>query len=366
MADIQQPSEAEGHAPSPTQPPPLPPPRALSASCAAREPLSPSAVERFRTCPYSYQLAYEHALTASGYNPALAIGRAFGDGAEAYLLAGNATPECQQLALAAACLELDRCRRAAEAKSDPERIGQIRKQASADAAKVGLMLAGWGIAHADDSMRAVSTEHELSAPLTLRRRTSRTFRLKGRCDAIVERGGKLYIYELKTTSDTVDEVEGYLRHGLQVWAYQAAAAWMWPDVEFAGAIVDIVKKPTAKIRKGRKTKADESLEEFRDRALENYRERKDHFFRRSVFPWCASEQHRARVAFWRAAEAIIASRKLGFLKAPGLRCKLATGWCRYRSICWHETPGWVDVVHGFEVKTTFDGAKEAPQEGEQG
>jgi len=342
----------------------LPAPRELPAHVAATEPLSPSGVEAFRTCPESYHIAYELAVKGSDYNSALSIGSAFGAGAEQLLADWKSGDVALQLAAVSMACDMARALKSC----DEDRRETVTNQALRDGARVATMLRGWWRhwtrarqVFVDGPqlpwIEAVATEHDLAAPLLNPETTaaSRTFHMKGRCDAIVKLpdASPLYIYELKTTSDTLDDVESYLRHGVQVSAYQAMASWMWPGVDWRGCVIDICKKPVIKQRKTGKTgKTAETLEQYQQRCLDAYADEPDRYFRRVLLDWDEGAQVEARAVWWRVAEALRASRRWGYLAVRGLRCKTALGWCRYRGICWFGD------AHGFAVDNDdFDGGK---------
>lgn len=261
------------------------------------------------------------------YEPALAIGRAMHAAVE---VLHTSSPASNPMRLAAACtsavaLLLD-C-------ADDRRDQTV--------ALVGLMIAAYEQRWRAEPLTASSTEIEISAslrhPETGRR--CRTHHLRGRLDGIAATDAgiigdwvnfPLYLYELKTTSDTLDDVEAYLRESPQTHLYQTLAASA--GYVLHGTLIDIVKKPVSRPRKG------ESLDAWGQRVREQYAAEPDRFFRRKVLPRDEAKEREALALAWRTAAEMAAERRNGIGSVPvvkGLGCKTHTGWCPFRGPCWY-------------------------------
>jgi hypothetical protein len=158
---------------------------------------------------------------------------------------------------------------------------------------------------------------------------SRRWRLAGRVDGLILGDGAWSLYEMKTTSDTLNETESYLREGIQIPVYDELTLRA-RGIELQSNVVDIIKKPIIKRRKG------EAVASWEQRCLDDYRERPDWFFRRAEIPVEESRIRWAMGQMWRIAGLIDESHRKGFVALRGWSCcKKAYGWCRFKSLCWY-------------------------------
>jgi hypothetical protein len=300
--------------------------------------LSFSAVLSFLSCRKIYDFAYNKAVYPTGYPAALTIGTGVHTGVEAFR---NGRGLDAGLADAVAVFD----RQLAETLQDtlPDNVGELRNKIERDKAKTRAMLRGYweryhlggpGDPPLDRELDFVSLEKSFHLPMINPRtgRASRTFTKAGRVDAIARLRQKpdagLLVNELKTTSDTADETVSSLRNSIQPPTYEELTA-RGLGQPVIGTIVDVVKKPTIRGRKG------ESLGEFEDRCVASYRDEPDRFFRRVELAHDEGKIREAMEVFWQTARAIRESDRYGYFAPRGRYCKRAFGWCEYKSLCWY-------------------------------
>lgn len=269
--------------------------------------LSASAIEAYSRCPAVYEYKYRHKLSDGRHRSALSVGSAM-HAAAAALRRGSDLPT----ALTVAALSLD-----ADAPS-PGTLQDI----SSDAAKVWAMICGYCEAWKGAQLRSDSNEVIMSAKL------SDSLTLRGIADAIVTTDGAAMVYEMKTTSDTVDDMASCVRESIQVQLYMYLATQCL-DLDVRGCIVDIAKKPTTRRKKN------ESLREWGIRAVDAYRADPRKYFKRAIVDYDESAIDRALAIAAQIGEMIINSERNGYLAVKGAGCKTPYGWCEYRGICWH-------------------------------
>lgn len=109
------------------------------------------------------------------------------------------------------------------------------------------MLEGYGERYASDDFRVLAVEQHYEIPLVNpdTNAPSRTWKLAGKLDAIIERDGKVYIVEHKTTSDSIAADSRYWAKlaidGQVSGYYMGCQALGWnPD----GCEYDVLAKPT--------------------------------------------------------------------------------------------------------------------------
>lgn len=193
--------------------------------------------------------------------------------------------------------------------------------------------------------RAPTSEREmvLEAPLVNPKtgRQSRTFKMAGMVDGVWPDGDASLLYELKTTSMSMEVIASSLRHGTQLHTYGALWRHRFGDLP-DGYVVDVVRKPKFKQKAGETTAA------YTRRMACEMIKTPDKYFLREVLP---CEEHRilgVQNLFWRTAEAIREADRSGFVRCRGTHCMSVYGGCQYRRLCWHEiTDGYriADVAH---------------------
>lgn len=278
-----------------------------------------SQVEAFGDCPAAYDFAVNHQVAEQGYCSALAVGSAMHAATAALRRAWD--PRTETISAAAAVLD-------ATPKPRPE----DKQQALADSARLVAMVDGYWARWENAPLCTTRNEVTLRAPLRnpATGAESKTFYVEGTLDAILDSPGGPLVYEQKTTSDTLDEVEAYLRNGLQIPIYQYLLRCSVGEP--GGAVLDIVKKPVVK----RRAAQGESLPAWGKRCLDDYAARPDHFFRRAEAPYDETRVNWALGVFWQVAEEIRNSDRHGYRAVRSLHvCRGSLGWCRYRNLCWY-------------------------------
>lgn len=303
--------------------------------------LSYSSIALFARCPLVYRYCYEQRIADRGYNHAFAQGGAMHAGGEAYRL-GRAYVE--------AC---------ATAVASMAKWSQISPdKASDDAAKVGAMLEAY---YAHWSSRPLLTVHnEVSVKLDIG--GGWTFVM--RADAVlVELRREHQLYEMKTTSATLDEAEQVQRIDPQIWLYQAALERAYGErARCRGALVDLIKKPWSDDKDGGgsvRRRKDESITDYADRCRDAMIADPSRYFRRVVVERDDDRINDAWDALLRTAKAIEACEKEGWHSIRGHNCKTPWGsWCEYRDLCWYGDQSKYQPVMGFdgEAEETTDAA----------
>jgi hypothetical protein len=300
--------------------------------------LTPSAVDTFVACSKAYDFSYNKAIYPTAYPSALTTGSALHGGSEAFKRGQGL-----EAGLARAAEVFARQVEQTLRQLPEDAALAVREKAQHDQAKARAMLrAYWEQYHAsgtddlppDRELEFVLVEQSFHLPMLnpLTGRASRTFTKAGRCDAIISLRARpsagLFVYELKSTSDTIDEMVEALRQSVQPATYQELAARTLGK-PITGTIVDIVKKPTIHGRKG------ETLEEFEDRCLASYRDEPERFFRRVELPNDGRLVREAMEVFWQTARAIREADRHGYVAPRGRKCKKSFGWCEYKALCWY-------------------------------
>jgi hypothetical protein len=125
------------------------------------------------------------------------------------------------------------------------------------------------------------------------------------------------------------ETERYLREGIQLPVY-GELLHLATGIEPLSYVIDVVKKPTVRSRKG------EAPVEYAKRMLEDYRSRPEHFFRRAEVSYRPSHRRWAMEIVWRSAAHAREVLRGGGLAVCGWSCcKRGDGWCGYKSLCWY-------------------------------
>jgi hypothetical protein len=277
--------------------------------------LSPTSVEAFARCPALFDYRHNHRLISDGYQSALTVGKAVHAAGEPLRAGGG----------------LDAATAAAAEVFPPG------EDSARDALKTAIVIeAYWRRWYKGRELtaRLVANELEMRVPLINPKtgRASRTFQLHGFADAIIEHDGLRFLYEMKTTSESIREVLNWLRESIQVPMYLEMARLA--GLELDGAIVDIVKKPVLKQRRSKKDGV-EPYPDYLQRCALAYEKDPDRFFRRERLANSELQRHEAMQTCWRTAEAIRTSDREGYLAVRGPRCNFSYGPCRYKDICWY-------------------------------
>jgi hypothetical protein len=143
---------------------------------------------------------------------------------------------------------------------------------------------------------------------------------RGSVDGITDDG---MLYEIKTTSQTVDECCAEIRNGLQIPSYQLAFA--------LPCVVDVLKKPVVRRRDGEDDMA------YAARAGDAYTAEPARFFRRVVVDYQSALVDEARdVLIWCVRRIVVHRRKGSWPRQYGAQCRGPYGGpCEYRGLCWY-------------------------------
>jgi hypothetical protein len=233
----------------------------------------------------------------------------------------------------------------AVAKGSPKAKADAYQQASALA-----MIQQYALRWGNEPMTVVAVEQQFEIPLVNPDTggTSKTWKLAGKIDAIVEIGGKLYIVEHKTTSDDLaPESRYWAKLGIdgQVSGYYMGAKALGYDV--VGCIYDVLKKPTLrpskataeadrKFTKGGELYAnqrlnDESIEEWSARLnaeISNHTK----YFRRLDVPRTDGDMIEYLADMWSVGREIAEAQSAGRWPRNPRSCDVYSG-CPYFDVC---------------------------------
>lgn len=237
---------------------------------------------------------------------------------------------------------------------------------------VAVLLAGymwhWG---PSDDFEFIDVEAEFNMPLTNpdTTGTSRTFELAGKIDGIVRATiGRLYVYELKTTSYDLSAESEYwqrLRTNPQNGTYTIGARHLGHDVD--GVLYDVIRKPTIRPRAipildddGNKIVLDaagdrvfnktgkprqtggpemtlqsrrESPEEYGARLLQDIQTRPEFYFARREIPTLADDVNELQHELWQQGQLILncQNKNIWFKNVTNITCP----HCEYSSLCYN-------------------------------
>jgi hypothetical protein len=323
--------------------------------------LSPSSVSDFLRCPALYDVGRR--WRPVGYKPAPEIGSAFGVALRAARTAGQGNGFGRALAAGERYLLAVGLGLARLLDDDGRRL--TASQIATDQIKLRAMLYGYARRWRGGANMFRFLEHEfrLGPHRVINPATGAAmhrFAKVGYADAIVcfadpdkshkapdrkDLFGPVYVYELKTTSESLDEsIRTHQRH-YQTWCYQELAEQTGLDVR--GTILDLVKKPIAKRRNSKKS-GRETDAAWLDRMIAAYAEEPDRFFRRVELPYSQTEIRAQQRVFWHVAKSIRECERIGYVAPIGRHCAGQYGACEYRPLCWH------DQLEGrFEEKATM-------------
>jgi hypothetical protein len=140
------------------------------------------------------------------------------------------------------------------------------KQAKYYGMGIGMMQ-GYEAKYSDDLslFDVIGTELEFEVPIInpATGRHSRKFTLRGKIDGIISLNGKYWILEHKTAAKADTNYLDTLWHDLQITLY-AVAYEMMSGVKIEGILYNILKKTGLRLKKS------ESLEEYKERIIEQY------------------------------------------------------------------------------------------------
>lgn len=207
----------------------------LPASSPMRKILTHSAMMMFMSCRTKYAARYLHHLVPMNRPRALSLGSAVHAGLEVWFKSHNA-----QFAVDTA---------ASYADLGPE-----------DSVKAAEMVRMYTEEYEDDDFVVIDVERSFQVPLRHpeTKRRSTMWDLAGKVDGLVEKNGKLYILEHKTTTAMTDDYWARVDIDSQIMTYAIALSQELKRPIY-GAIYDVLRKPLLKMKQG------ETDEEFEAR-----------------------------------------------------------------------------------------------------
>ncbi|MEN6535019.1 MAG: PD-(D/E)XK nuclease family protein [Bryobacteraceae bacterium] len=318
---------------------------ATATTTETRELLTNSRTASFRRCPRQHFYRYELAIRSTAERAPLRDGSAFHAGREAFAMTGD--PD--------AALEA-----AAKWFADTGDIEITYARAT-----ILTLLTGYCWRWANDGFEHVAIELpfevELLNPET--GASSRTFNHAGKIDGIVRDGGRLMLYELKTTGEDIlgDSYWMRLRIDPQISGYILAARALGHEVQ--GVIYDVVRKPSIRPHKAtpmenRKFKkdgtlyanqrdTDETPEEYSDRLLADIQERPDFYYARREIPRLDDDIAGWMHDTWGTAKNLMDAKRLG--RWPRYVSRMNCDYCEFASLCMQNiTPTADDIPAGYE------------------
>lgn len=172
------------------------------------------------------------------------------------------------------------------------------------------------------------------------------FNLRGKCDGLAwyTREGKeepeLFLYELKTTSDTLKVYEDILVQTPQIHAYNMILHKM--GIDTAGTIIEVIKKPLkSELRKAEKEAQD--WDAYRQRIAMEYQKEPERMILSKIVDRDYKREADALDHFHRMADDIesrmdasLEVTRDNFRKQPTTNCKGPWGWCEFKPWCWRE------------------------------
>jgi hypothetical protein len=219
-------------------------------------------------------------------------------------------------------------------------------------AKAEALLLGYDARwrHEPLSVLAVEAQFECELVNPATGKASKTYRLGGKLDAIVEREDGVWIVEHKTTSEDCEAGSPYwqrLRLDSQVSTYYRGARALGYDVR--GCLYDVIRKPSLKPYKAtpvesRKFKADGSLyanqrdrdetsDEYRTRLLEDIAAKPERYYVRGEVVRTADDEHAGAADAWMIAQSIREAERLGRFPRNVDACVRYGRTCDYFEVC---------------------------------
>lgn len=301
------------------------------AACAqtAQQPLllSHTGALAVTRCPNKFYLAYRLHWRCGGISEPPTIGSATHAGCEAARATG-----ALDAALIAGDAEVTRL---LPEGHDPEATERIRSM-------VSVLVGGYMLHLFRPDLRSIHAELDLVYPLL------GPVHAKGRCDGVILRLGKdAVLYELKTTSETLDDKEAELRCGYQLPLY----TWLLEQahgVKVAGAIAEILKKPVKSGEGAVRKRKEETWSAWRQRVAQEYAANPQRYFRRVSIPRSELDTDKCIADMGRVALAVQLYEAAGY---PAIRggCHGPYGPCEYKRLCWYgDTEGYEQRPYEFD------------------
>lgn len=296
---------------------------------------SGSSLGTFLTCPKKYQYAYVERLQSPNYGSALGFGT-----------------------FVHACIE-------GLKKEDPSLKGEAyrrevekypqeesREQIEHDYTLAMMMVVEWKkywdahdghLGNRAFEFRSTEAEwgYEVASPCS-----SHRYMLVGKRDGEIYHAsfGKNFLHEIKTSGDTDRDT---YRHKLQLDRQISTniTALNREGKECDGVIYDILWKPRLIRGVNRKTKPDETFEEFRERIIADVRERPDHYFERVMVQRSEMDKATAQKDLLGQFQMLDFAERVNFPRNQGA-CENFGRLCPYFTFCMDD----IDAKAGFQTR----------------
>jgi hypothetical protein len=287
-----------------------------------------SMAECFRTCPRKCAYRYIKMRRVLRKSAPLYMGQAMHQALEKWLQSGQDLGQAQKL------------------------LNNMEMEDEYNRAKLMSMMQGYHVRYRGASGVVIAIEQQFEIPLINPEtgRKSQTWNVAGKIDAIVDIGGKSWIFEHKTTSEDIEVGSVYwqrLRLDSQISTYIEAAQALGYKVE--GVIYDVLRKPQLrpkmatpedkrKFNKDGSLRAGQRLEdeqpvEYMTRCMTDIAGNPDKYFARGEVLRGQLDQHEAAFDLWQTAKMAHESYKMNYWPRAPRSCFLWNSPCDYFDVC---------------------------------
>lgn len=274
----------------------------MSRRRSAKIILTYSAASLFDQCPRAYELCYISFVKRAGFAGALSVGSSLHKAFE------HAEPGSVEGPLHYALGVL---------YSDAEAAGLDKDSLDMHAAKLTAMWRSW-VKH--NELPDFNEREQVAVKHLCFVRGVGNVSVAGKVDGILADGS---VWELKTCGTSLDDAEYTQRHSVQVPLYK------WLTEATGAGTVCIVRKPSIK------QKQNESVTEYRDRAIEAYDAAPGDFFRTIELDDTITTDYAIDYMTEVAQHIGYCERKKKYPRRYGTGCRSLFGWCPYKALCWH-------------------------------
>ena len=291
--------------------------------------LSASRLRDARACARLHHIKYDLGYRPAVEDEALRFGSLVHLGLEAWWDAAHAGTDRLAGALAAV----------AAGDADPfERV------------KAEAMLIGYHARWEAEPLRVIGVEVEFRTPLVnpVTGMASKTWQLGGKMDVLVERDGRAFLMEHKTSAEDLSPGSEYWkrqRMDPQIGLYHLGARSLGVDVE--GVIFDVLKKPSLRpLKKSAEVKLkkdgtpyanqrteDESPEEYRERLLDALADAPNEHYARAELVRLGSELDETLSDVWQVGKAIREGGRMGRWPRNADACHRYNRTCPFWPVC---------------------------------
>lgn len=154
---------------------------------------------------------------------------------------------------------------------------------------------------------------------------SKSFVLSGKVDGLTKINGSWWVCEYKTASRVDRTYIDRLQLDTQITLYMYALQRL-RGIKITGVIYRIIKKPTIR------QKQNETLAQFRERIIEDYRVRDDHYFEQQMLYRSQADLEAFERELWMMTQRMLAERREGIHFKNTSRCS-EYGGCPYMPLC---------------------------------